>query len=62
MAAKDDRRLPHVDDLPPNLVLMVIGKALAQAYGTQETRPLPPKLHRIVREIERRERSPRDVR
>ncbi|HEY8563888.1 MAG TPA: hypothetical protein VIL65_00175 [Beijerinckiaceae bacterium] len=45
----------------PNLVLLALGKALAQAYDASTTQPLPEPLARLVREIEERERvtSPR---
>lgn len=55
MINKDHLRLPRVDEPPPNLALMVLGKALAQAYSEPVDQPLPATLARIVHEIERRE-------
>jgi hypothetical protein len=55
MIAMNSLRLPRVDEPPPNLALMVLGKALAQAYLEPINQPLPPALARIVREIEERE-------
>ena len=56
MIAADEPRLPRIDDPPPNLALMVIGKARATAYRSSTKEPLPRTLAAIVREIERRER------
>jgi hypothetical protein len=55
MIAAQDRRLPRVDEIPPNLALMVLGKALAEAYCDTVGQPLPEPLARILREIEDRE-------
>ena len=55
MITPDQLRLPRVDEPPPNLALMVLGKALAQAYAEPVDQPLPATLARIVDEIERRE-------
>jgi hypothetical protein len=55
MITDDTPRLPRVDEPPPNLALMVLGKALAQAYREPAEGPLPPALARIVRTIEERE-------
>jgi hypothetical protein len=55
MIRTDQLRLPRVDEPPPNLALMVLGKALAQAYAEPVDQPLPSTLARIVDEIERRE-------
>ena len=55
MVTPDQLRLPRVDEPPPNLALMVLGKALAQAYAEPVDQPLPATLARIVDEIERRE-------
>lgn len=63
MITTDQLRLPRVDEPPPNLALMVLGKALAQAYSEPIGQPLPATLARIVDEIERREaRNLRPVR
>jgi hypothetical protein len=55
MIRHETLHLPRVDEPPPNLALMVLGKALAQAYLEPIDRPLPPALAKIVREIEERE-------
>jgi hypothetical protein len=55
MIITDDVRLPHVDQLPPNLALMIVGKALAAAYREAGDDPLPEGLTRILRELEERE-------
>lgn len=55
MIKADYLRLPRVDARPPNLVLMLIGKALAETYRDTMNQPLPEPLARIVREIESRE-------
>ena len=57
MIAADEPRLPRIDDPPPNLALMVIGKALATAYRSSTDEPLPRTLAAIVREIEQREKA-----
>jgi hypothetical protein len=59
MARNEDSRLPRVNELPANLVLMVLGKALAQAYEPDRKQPLPPALTRIVEDLERRGRHAR---
>jgi hypothetical protein len=55
MITTDILRLPRVDEPPPNLALMVLGKALAQAYAEPVDQPLPATLASIVSEIEERE-------
>ena len=42
---------------PPNLVLLALGKALANAYEEFSEQPLPEPIVRLVREIEARERA-----
>lgn len=54
MIIADDIRLPDVDEPPPNLALMIVGKALADAYRDAVEEPLPECLSRILREIEER--------
>jgi hypothetical protein len=54
MIIADDIRLPHVEP-PPNLAVMIVGKALAEAYRAAMDGPLPERLTRILREIEERE-------
>jgi hypothetical protein len=55
MIIANDIRLPHVDEPPPNLAVMIVGKALAEAYRAAMDGPLPERLTRILREIEERE-------
>jgi hypothetical protein len=55
MIKAENLRLPRVDKPPPNLVLMLIGKALAETYRDAMDQPLPEPLARIVRDIETRE-------
>jgi hypothetical protein len=57
-SATDPVRLPRVDELPPNLALMMLGKALAQAYEDADA-PLPPSLAELVRQIEQYEAQDR---
>jgi hypothetical protein len=52
MIIADDIRLPHVDEPPPNLAVMIVGKALAEAYREALEGPLPKRLTRILRKIE----------
>jgi hypothetical protein len=55
MNVAEDRHLPRVDETPPNLALMVLGRALAEAYRDTVGQPLPEPLDRILRAIEDRE-------
>ena len=55
MIKAENLRLPRVDKPPPNLVLMLIGKALAETYRDAMNQSLPEPLARILREIEIRE-------
>jgi hypothetical protein len=55
MNVADDFRLPHVNEPPPNLALMIVGKALADAYRESVHAPLPECLALILRELEKRE-------
>jgi hypothetical protein len=55
MKIGDDIRLPHVDKTPPNLALMILGKALADTYGEGIDGPMPERLRRVLRELEERE-------
>jgi hypothetical protein len=57
MIAADGPKLPRIDDPPPNLALMVIGKALAKAYQSSLEEPLPRTLAAIARDIEAREKG-----
>jgi hypothetical protein len=55
----DERHRRRGSDPQPNLALMMIGKALAQAYRPSADQPLPETLARIVKELARREERPR---
>jgi hypothetical protein len=55
MIGSDEVHLPRINEPPPNLALMVIGRALAQAYGEVGARPLPEDLGHILLQIEERE-------
>ena len=55
MIIADDIRLPHVDEPPPNLAVMIVGKALAEVYRESIGDLLPERLAHILREIEERE-------
>jgi hypothetical protein len=55
MSIPDEPRLPHINFLPPNLALMVLGKALAEAYRIPPEQPMPEELNHILgrlRELE----------
>ena len=58
MIAAEDLRLPRVDELPPNLPLLVLGRTLAGAYREVLDQPLPEALARMVRRIEQRPPRP----
>jgi hypothetical protein len=53
MIIADDIRLPDGEEPAPNL-LMILGKALADAFRDAVEEPLPEGLSRILREIEER--------
>ena len=52
MIIADNIRLPHADEPPPNLAVVILGKALAEACREARDGPLPERLARILREIE----------
>ena len=52
MTIADDIRLPHVDEPPPNLALMIVGKALADTYREAVDDPFPECLTRILDDLE----------
>ena len=47
MIIADDIRLPRVDELPPNLATMIVGKVLAEAYREAVDAPLPECLAQV---------------
>ena len=55
LAIAHSRGLPNVNRPPPNLALLVLGKAMAQMYWPAASTPLPEALAVIVRELERLE-------
>ena len=55
MNTADNLRLPHVEEPPPNLALMIVGRALADTYREAVDGPLPECLTRILSELEQRE-------
>ena len=48
-----DLRLPQIEELPPNLALMILGKALTESYRDTIEQPLPELLARLVQQIEK---------
>jgi hypothetical protein len=52
MIAAADLRLPRVDEPPPHLPLLVLGRRLAENYRDVLDQPLPEPLARMVRQIE----------
>jgi hypothetical protein len=58
MIAAESLRLPRVDEPPPNLPLLLLGRTLAAAYREVLDQPLPEALARMVRQIEQRATRP----
>ena len=50
-----ERGLPNVNRPPPNLTLMVLGKAMTSVFWASANKPLQETLARLVREIEENE-------
>jgi hypothetical protein len=46
------KRLPRVDDLPGNIVTLMIVRALAEVYRDALRQPIPERLAAILRRIE----------
>lgn len=57
MIVADQIGWPRGEDPLPNLALMVIGRALAEAYRNFPDQPLPEQLACILREIGMREQA-----
>jgi hypothetical protein len=57
MIVADQIGLPGMEDPPPNLALMVMGRVLAEAYRDLTDQVLPEHLACILREIEAREQA-----
>jgi hypothetical protein len=51
----DDVRLRNVHDVTPDVALLIVGRALAEAYSASVEEPLPDALVEILRRIERLE-------
>ena len=51
----DDVRLLNVHDVTPDVALLIVGRALAEAYSASVEEPLPDALVEILRRIERLE-------
>lgn len=50
--APGDVRLPHVDDLHPNVATFMIARAFAEVYRDALEQPVPEKLMAILRRME----------
>jgi hypothetical protein len=50
-----DVRLPHVDDLHPDVATFMIARAFAEIYRGTVEEPVPAPLAAILRQIESRE-------
>lgn len=50
--APGDVRLPHVDDLHPNVATFMIARAVAEVYRDALEQPVPEKLMAILRRME----------
>ena len=51
----EDLQLPKVNDLPPNLALLMMGRAVAEAFKGTVEEPVPPALAEVLRKLERLE-------
>jgi hypothetical protein len=61
MNIPDEPRLPRVDRLPPNIVLLMLGKVLAEAYRVPPEQPMPEQLSRIVNRLRHMEEQDSDL-
>ncbi len=52
--ASDDVRLPHVDELPPDVATFMIARAFAEIYRDVLEEPVPERLAAILRRMDRR--------
>ncbi|HEV2564552.1 MAG TPA: NepR family anti-sigma factor [Microvirga sp.] len=50
----DDVRLPHVDELPPDVATFMIARAFAEIYRDVLEEPVPERLAAILRRMDRR--------
>jgi hypothetical protein len=51
----EDVRLPDVHDVTPDVALLIVGRALADAYSGTVEEPLPHALVEVLRRLERLE-------
>jgi hypothetical protein len=51
---RDEPSLPYVREVPPDLPLRAIGRAMAQLFWVSALTPLPEPLARVLRKIEAR--------
>ena len=54
-AASGDVRLPHVNDLHPDVATFMIARAFAETYRDVLDAPIPDPLRAILRQMEIRE-------
>jgi hypothetical protein len=52
----EDLQLPNVNELPPNVALLMMGRAVAEAYKGTVEEPMPAALAEVLRKLERLER------
>ena len=50
--ASGDERLPHADDLHPDIAAVMIARAFAETYSNVFEAPVPKPLVAILRQIE----------
>ena len=51
----EDLQLPKVNELPQNLALLMMGRAVAEAYRGTVEEPVPAALAEVLRKLERLE-------
>ena len=51
----EDAQLPNVNELPPNLALLIMGRAVAEAYKGTVEEPVPAPIAEVLRKLERLE-------
>jgi len=52
----DEVRLPHVDDVPPDVATFIIARAFAEVYRDVLDEPVPERLMTILRRMPNRGR------
>ena len=53
--ASGDVRLPHVNDMHPDVATFMIARAFAEVYRDVLDEPIPKRLAAILRQMQRRE-------